>query len=100
MNTYRIKRADPELLRQIYAAGTSSRSIEAIFTLDLPLQNQPPEAVEEATKRILGRVERQLGYKPHRVSVFAALGSFAVSADGFFLRTMIDDPEIESAMRA
>jgi hypothetical protein len=93
------KKTDPELLRQIDSVGASNDSIQAVFSLDLPLKKMlDPNIVEETTHKVLRRAEEELGHKPKDVSVFKNLGSFAVSADASFIRRIIDDPDIASAV--
>jgi hypothetical protein len=92
-------RIDPELLRQINSAGTNNGSIQAVFSLDLPLKKLlDSDLVEETTNQVLKRAEKEAGCKPKGVNVFKNLGSFAVSADASFIRTIIDDPDIASAV--
>ena len=92
-------KTEPELLRQIESVGASSDSIQAVFSLDLPLKKLlDPNVVEETTNQVLRRAEKELGHKPKGVSVFKNLGSFAVSADASFIRKIIDDPDIASAV--
>ncbi len=100
MQTIKHTATDPELVRQMGAAGDSSRSIQAIFSLDLPLRLQMPEPakIERATYRVLQEVVDALGYKPGAVSIFRNLGSFAVFADAAFIRRVINHPDIASAI--
>ncbi len=87
------------MLRQINSAGTSNGSIQAVFSLDLPLKKLlDPDLVEETANQVLKRAEKEAGCKPKSVNVFKNLGSFAVSADASFIRTIIDDPDIASAV--
>lgn len=90
---------DPELLRQINSVKSDKASIQAVFSLDLPLkQLLDPDLVERTTYEVLNRVEESAGSKPREVSVFKNLGSFAVSADASFIRKMIEDPAIAKAV--
>ena len=79
--------------------GASSDSIEAVFSLDLPMkQLLDPGTVEETTHQVLKRVEEEVGSKPTVVNVFENLGSFAVSAEAPFIQRIIDDPDIATAV--
>ena len=100
MQTLKHTATDPELVRQLRAAGDGSRSIQAIFSLDLPPRSQMPEPakIERATYRVLQRVVDEVGYKPNAVSIFRDLGSFAVYADAAFIRKVIDHPDVASAI--
>lgn len=90
---------DPELTRQIDSIGASNDSIEAVFSLDLPMKKLlDPTTVEKTTHQVLKRVEEEVGSKPTVVNVFENLGSFAVSAEAPFIQRIIDDPEIATAV--
>lgn len=93
------KKTDPELLRQIDAVQTNNESIQAVFSLALPLKKLlDPKQVEETTNQVLERAEKEVGSKPKDVNIFKNLGSFVVSADASFIRQIIDDPDIETAL--
>ena len=90
---------DPELTRQISSVGAGNDSIEAVFSLDLPMKKLlNPSTVEETTQKVLRRVEEEVGSKPTVVNVFENLGSFAVSAEAPFIQRIIDDPDIATAV--
>lgn len=92
-------KTDPELLRQIDKVDENNDSIQAVFSLDLPMkQLLDPKQVEETTNQVLERAEKEAGSKPKDVNIFKNLGSFAVSADASFIRKIIDDPDIASAV--
>ena len=93
------KKTDPELLRQIDSVETNNDSIQAVFSLALPLKKLlDPKQVEEKTNQVLERVEREVGSKPKEVNIFKNLGSFLVSADASFIRQVINDPDIDTAV--
>lgn len=99
MGANKKRKTDPELLRQIDSGEANNDSIQAVFSLALPLKKLlDPKQVEDATKQVLERAEKEVGSKPKDVNIFKNLGSFAVSADASFIRRIIDDPEIASAI--
>ena len=92
-------KADPELLRQIRAAARAETPVEAVFTLRLPKRvGTGPKRVEDFARTILDRVAQTAGIGAIEVSVFANLGAFAVSAPPKFVRALLKEPEISSAV--
>ncbi len=99
MEANKRKKTDPELLRQIDAVDAGNNPIQAVFSLALPMKKLlDPEQVEETTNQVLERAEKEAGSKPNDVNIFRNLGSFVVSADASFIRQVIDDPKIASAV--
>jgi len=92
---------DPELVRQMRAATGADGSVEAVFMLapEDPSQIVPsPERTKELTRQLLERVKASIGKGVEDVNVFHNMGSFVVSAHPDFLRELIAQPEIASAM--
>lgn len=92
---------DPELVRQMHAATGDDASVEAVFMLapEDPSQIVPsPERTEELTRHLLERVKARIGKGAVDFNVFRNMGSFVVSAHPAFLRELIAQPEIASAM--
>ncbi|HYV06730.1 MAG TPA: hypothetical protein VFB82_19200 [Blastocatellia bacterium] len=92
---------DTELVRQMHAARDSDASVEAVFILtpEDPSQIVPsPERTEALTRQLLERVKARIGKAAEDVNIFRNMGSFVVSAHPEFLREMIAQPEIASAM--
>ncbi len=58
----------------------------------------PPNQVEELARTLLERVERSVGVGARDVNVFRHLSSFVVSASPAFVRELLQQPEIASAM--
>ena len=99
MQVNKGKKTDPELLRQINSVETNDDSIQAVFSLALPMKKLlDPKQVEEATNKVLERAEKEVGSKPKDVNIFKNLGSFVVSADASFIRQVINDPDVASAV--
>ena len=94
-------KVDPELLKQIDTVAADDDPVEAVFMLrpDDPMQiAASPERTEELTREILQRVEAKIGSGANRVNVFRNLGTFAISAKPAFLRELLAEPEVASAM--
>jgi hypothetical protein len=92
---------DPELVRQMHAATGDDASVEAVFMLapEDPSQVVPsPKRTEELTRHLLERIKARIGKGAADFNVFRNMGSFVVSAHPDFLRELIAQPEIASAM--
>lgn len=92
---------DPELKLQMEAASAKDGAVEAVFILspDNPSEVVPsPERTEELTRKLLDRVKARVGEGEKRVNIFRNMGSFAVSAHPSFLRELMSQPEIATAM--
>lgn len=99
MGANKRKKTDPELLRQIDSVAANNDSIQAVFSLALPLKKLlDPKQVEDAANQVLERAEKEVGTKPKDVNIFKNLGSFVVSAEASLIRQIIDDPDIASAV--
>lgn len=94
-------KTDPELLKQINTVAAEEKPVEAVFMLRPDKAAQiaaSPERTEELTHKILERVEKRVGATPKQVNIFRNLGTFAISAGPGFLRELLTQPEIASAM--
>lgn len=99
MEANKKKKTDPELLRQIDDVNNNNDSIQAVFSLDLPMKKLlDPKQVEETAYQVLDRAEKEVGSKPKDVNIFKNVGTFVVSANASFIRNIIDDPCISSAV--
>ncbi len=95
------KKLDPELLRQLEAAKDLSHPIEAVVYLrpsEAKTLRVPPEEIQKVIDRLLGRVEVAVGHAAAKHNTFRNLGSFVVQAPAAFIRELIDQPEVASAM--
>jgi hypothetical protein len=94
------QRVDPELLRQLDEHEASSRPVEAVFTLKTgrgALRAAKGDETEAAVRRILDRVEAQVGVPPDDSNVFRHLGAFVVVASPRFVRALMAQDEIATA---
>jgi hypothetical protein len=92
-------KADPELLRQLEAAASAKGLVQAVFMLRLPAGKQlTPKRIEQTARQVLDRVARSVGTAAIDVNVFGNLGAFAVRAAPPFVRALLGEPEIASAV--
>src|SRR5688572_9611830 len=91
---------DPQLLRQVAKAATTRTSVGATLTLRSPDLNSrlSPEQTNSIVHKLLDRIERQTHSKPKDVNVFPNIRSFAIDAAPVFLKKLIRQPEIDSAV--
>ena len=90
---------DPQLLRQLKGAR-NQRSVGAVFTLrgDERGATLSPKETKAVVKRMLDRIGRQTKSKPKDVNVFSNIQSFALEAPVEFVKTLLEQPEIDSAV--
>jgi hypothetical protein len=99
------RRIDPDLLSQIDAAeaggGRDPAPVQAVVYLKPPDPAQhtvPPDELPGVVAELLSRVERKVGRSAGRHNTFRNLGSFAVEAPPEFIRELIHQPEVASAV--
>jgi hypothetical protein len=92
--------SDAELLAQLAAAEERGEAVEAVVTLrpDEAADSVPVEQIDRISRDVVERVERKIGVSPERVNVFRNLGSFAVAADPRFVKELLAQPEVETAI--
>lgn len=91
---------DDTLLVQLEQARPDG-TIEAVITFRSHDPQRPAPAAAETknlTDEILRRAEDETGDVAERVNVFKHLGSFAVKARPTFIKYLLDQPEVASAM--
>jgi hypothetical protein len=94
-------KTDPELIRQLNEAAAASSSVEAIFKLrpEHPKQiAMNPDRAEEVTHQLIDRVKEEVGYDACKVNILPYLSSFIIEAPVMFVRRLLEQPEIASAM--
>ena len=92
---------DPELTRQMHAASAAGDDIEAVFTLapDEAAEGvRSPEETEDLTHRVLKRVTSRVGQPEKKLNIFGNIGSFVISAHPSFVKELIAQPEIATAI--
>jgi hypothetical protein len=94
-----MKLVDPELARQL-AASTDDGRVEAVVRLQPQdgLPATPPEETERLAHELVQRTQKASGEQEDAVNVFKYLGSFAISASPAFLKALIAQPEVASAL--
>jgi hypothetical protein len=94
------RKVDPELVRQLEEAEAGGdEPVEAVFTLsgdDGPVPG--PEEVEKVTRQVIDRAQEATGAGVEDVNVFRYLASFVVRAKPGLIRSLLDQPEIGSAV--
>lgn len=113
MDEHVSAKADPELLKQLEeterraSAGDEPEPVEAVFTLGQGVQSYgtepaqalpPPEEVERTSRELVERVQGRTGVRIEVVNVFRYLNSFVVVGDPAAIRTLLQEPEILSAV--
>jgi ABC-type dipeptide/oligopeptide/nickel transport system permease component len=92
---------DSNLLKELEQAATGSHEVEAVFALrppDPPQKYLKPEQTQSMVQNLLARVEQETAEAPQDINVFKYLGSFLVVASANFVRKMLEQDEIASAM--
>ena len=94
-----MARIDPTLLQLLESAeaAASADAVEAVCLLEGAV-SLPPDQTERVAREVLERVAGQVGEAARRYKVFRNLGSFVVSASAGFVRELLKQPEIQSAV--
>lgn len=90
---------NPELLEQMSQSG--SDPVQAIVQLRYADRPEIVPTSEEATQlaeHVLQRVEKVVGHSPMRTNLLRNLASVVIEADSPFLRLLIEQPEVVSAL--
>lgn len=92
-------RTDPTLSAQLDGSTAGDEPIQAVIALRA--NDGPPASGDDVaclTEDLLDRVGRETGSQARDYNVFRNLGSFVVVASSTFIRTLLEQPEVESAM--
>jgi hypothetical protein len=90
-----------ELIRQLETAEAGNHGVEAVFSIHSPDPGQKfatPEQTESVVKKLIKRLEVETGESPEDYNIFKNLGTFAVAASPRFVRRIMDQSEIASAL--
>ena len=89
---------DPKLVRQMAEAPAGS-SVQAVFTLKTPAGESYRSAAStrDAVKKLIEEASATTSAQPERVTVFANVQSFAVSAPSALVRSLAHHSDIASA---
>lgn len=95
------KKIDPELISQLERVAATSEPVEAVMVLKPEKRSQVaamPEDAERITEELIERVKKSTKTKDVEYNVFRYLGTFVVAASAPFVRELLKQPEIASAM--
>ena len=102
MNTRNTKaKTDPELLRQLEQAKSGGTEVQAVFALRPPDSSQKfltPDQTQVMVENLLRRLQQETGETPRDYNIFKNLGSFVVAASPTFIRKLLEQDEIASAV--
>ena len=93
-------KTDAELARQLDEARGTDRDVEAVVWLT-PGEGEsalPVDEVESAAASALHRVEEEVGSTPTTINILKNLGMLVVAAGEPFVRKLIEQPEVASAV--
>lgn len=96
-----LPKTDPELLRQISAAGRKNDPIVGIFRIrpeDSTKLTNSPERTKEIVNEVVERVSKKVRSKAQRLNVLGNLGVMVIAATSQFMTELLKQPEIFSAM--
>ena len=90
---------DPELIRQL-STSASGDSVEAVVRLrtEPGVTTPSPDETERLARQVVARTQELSGDQENALNVFKYLGSFAISAKPAFIKTLLDQPEVASAL--
>jgi len=91
---------DPELLRQLDEVGAGAAPVGAVVFLRPPKGQTAVSSadLEHVAQSMLKRVAKKTGEKPADFNLFKNLGMFAVVGGRTFLRELVKQPEVASAV--
>jgi protein-disulfide isomerase-like protein with CxxC motif len=93
------RRTDPELVRQLDEAKKSGDTVEAVVQLERQAGTAPvPDAVRAQAERAIRRATEVSGEDPADVNVMANLATAYVSGSEKFVRELVTQPEVASAV--
>jgi hypothetical protein len=88
---------DPALTLQLDAAESDDASVQAVVYLRSGPKGGP-EAVTKRADAVIETARTKAGTGPSRVNVMRYLGTVAVEAPASFVRALLDDDDVESAL--
>jgi hypothetical protein len=92
---------DANLLKELEQADKDNHELQVVFTLRPPNPEQKyltAEQTQSIVKKLLAQVEGETGEAPRDSNVFKNLGSFVVVASANFIRKLLEQDEIASAI--
>jgi hypothetical protein len=90
-------KVDPELATQLDAADPDDASVQAVVYLRSGSKGGPA-AVSKRADQVIASATTKAGTEPSRVNVMRYLGTVAIEAPASFVRALLDEDDIESAL--
>ena len=90
-------KVDPELTTQLDAADPEDASVQAVVYLRSGSKGGPA-AVSKRADQVIASASTKAGTEPSRVNVMRYLGTVAIEAPASFVRALLDEDDIESAL--
>jgi hypothetical protein len=91
-------RVDPELARQLEEAGPDDGPVQAVVYLRSSTRSLNPDSVTKAAERVIESASTKAGTAPARVNVMRYIGTVAVEGPASFVRALIDENDVTSAL--
>jgi hypothetical protein len=88
---------DPELTTQLNAADPDDAPVQAVVYLRSGSKGGPA-AVSKRADQVIASASTKAGTEPSRVNVMRYLGTVAIEAPASFVRALLDEDDIESAL--
>lgn len=90
-------KVDPELTRQLNDVSADDGPIQAVVYLESG-ERMSPDEVSAAAQRLIESATSKAATAPSRVNVLKNLGIVAVEAPASFVRSLIEEPGVASAI--
>ncbi len=97
MTSKKPTKIDPELTRQLDAADTDDAPVQAVVHFRSS-GKRGPTGVTEVAEAAIGSASTKTGHTPTRVNVMRYLGVMSVEAPASFVRALLDEEDVESAL--
>jgi hypothetical protein len=92
-----MTRVDPELTRQLDDVSADDSPVQAVVYLESG-EMMSPDEVSAAADRLIKSATSKAATAPSRVNVLKNLGIVAVEAPASFVRSLIEEPGVASAI--
>ena len=92
-----MTRVDPELTRQLDDVSADDSPVQAVVYLEAG-EGMSPDEVSAAAQRLIESTTSKTSTAPSRVNVLKNLGVMAVEAPASFVRSLIEEPGVASAI--
>ena len=90
-------KVDPELTRQLEDVSADDGQVQAVVYLEFG-ERMSPDEVSAAAQRLIESATSKAATAPSRVNVLKNLGIVAVEAPASFVRSLIEEPGVASAI--